>query len=75
MDLKKLFELNKTLIENLNREINDLELTRQKLHSRLAASREEKDKYMRILKAEHIKTENIKGCKERLDKLKRELGL
>lgn len=28
----------------------------------------------KIFKVERTKTENLKGCKERLDKLKKELG-
>lgn len=30
MDLKKLYEHNKSIIEGLNKELNDLELARQK---------------------------------------------
>ncbi|CAD8113562.1 unnamed protein product [Paramecium sonneborni] len=74
MDLKKFYEHNKSTIEGLNKELHDLELARQKTLQRLYEVRSEKDKMKKIFKVERSKTENLKGCKERLDKLKQELG-
>ncbi|CAD8097305.1 unnamed protein product [Paramecium primaurelia] len=74
MDLKKLYEHNKSTIEGLNKELNDLELARQKTSQRLYEVKQEKERMRKIFKVERTKTENLKGCKERLDKLKKELG-